>query len=384
MMKKIIAISAESEQLNNNKIFDYEVARHYPGALWPYYLKTNLGEQYQVVSADVALKFVRDGKWLVDDILVIQHVHDPTAASLVDLGCFPFLVLCFESPLYVGKFYDQVEKIVNKFKYQYLPNGLMKENPNTKKLSSQMYFPSYEKVKKFLEIKNWRRRKFVVLVASNKYVLPSYPSKWTSFNDFLWWAKYRSLELISGHRHESKKYQLSQYELLSFRLELIYSLMSEGKLNIFGRGWGVLKNLPPIWQHKLYPFLSPRTILPCMDKLTEISAYKFSLCIENAKFPGYVTEKIVDCIVAGVVPLYLGAPDIDEIIPKDCFIDVRKFKSFSELIKYLNEFDEEAALEMLFKGRNFLSCDEARLYSYEGFSKAIEQIIYNEMINDNA
>jgi len=124
--------------------------------------------------------------------------------------------------------------------------------------------------------------------------------------------------------------------------------------------------------------------MPCIDKLTEISAYKFSLCIENAKFPGYVTEKIIDCIVAGVVPLYLGAPDISEIIPKDCFIDIRNFNSFNELIKYLNEFDEEAAIEMLFKGRNFLSRDEARLYSYEGFSKAIEQIIYNEMINDNA
>jgi len=227
-MKKIIAISAESEELSNNKIFDYEVARHYPGALWPYYLKTNLGEWYQVVSADVALKFVRDGKWLVDDILVIQHVHDPIAASLIDLGCFPFLILCFESPLYVGKFYDQVEIIVSKFKYQYLPNGLMKENPSIKKLSSQMCFPSYEKVKKFSEIKNWQSRKFVVLVASNKYVLPSYPVEWTSFIYFLWWTKYRSLELISGHRHESKKYQLKQYELLSFRLELIYFLISEG------------------------------------------------------------------------------------------------------------------------------------------------------------
>lgn len=81
-LKKIIAISAEVEALSNNQIFDYSIAKYFPGALWPYYFKTYIGEQYQVVTADVALRLVRKNKSIANDILVIQHVHDPIESQL--------------------------------------------------------------------------------------------------------------------------------------------------------------------------------------------------------------------------------------------------------------------------------------------------------------
>ena len=53
--------------------------------------------------------------------------------------------------------------------------------------------------------------------------------------------------------------------------------------------------------------------------------YRFSFCLENSITNGYISEKIFDCLYAGVIPLYLGAPNINNYVNKYCFIDLRKF-----------------------------------------------------------
>ena len=49
----------------------------------------------------------------------------------------------------------------------------------------------------------------------------------------------------------------------------------------------------------------------------------FVLCLENATFPGYVTEKFHDGVLSGRVPLYLGCPEIDRYVPHGIFVDLR-------------------------------------------------------------
>jgi len=66
-----------------------------------------------------------------------------------------------------------------------------------------------------------------------------------------------------------------------------------------------------------------------------ISKYKFMICYENCVYDGYVSEKIFDCMAAGVIPVYLGAPDISSLVPESCFIDRRKFQSDEELHHFL-------------------------------------------------
>ena len=41
--------------------------------------------------------------------------------------------------------------------------------------------------------------------------------------------------------------------------------------------------------------------------------------------PGYMTEKIWDSFKAKTVPVYWGASNIEEYVPKNCFIDYRDF-----------------------------------------------------------
>ncbi len=73
-------------------------------------------------------------------------------------------------------------------------------------------------------------------------------------------------------------------------------------------------------------------------KLDVLSRYKFCLGFENTSFPGYITEKIFDCFLAGTIPIYMGAPDILDYIPRSCFVDLRRFNNYDELGEYLNAF----------------------------------------------
>ncbi len=85
-------------------------------------------------------------------------------------------------------------------------------------------------------------------------------------------------------------------------------------------------------------------------KLEVLARYKFTLAFENSIRRDYVTEKFFDALVAGSVPVYLGAPNIDEFGPGEhCFIDASKFRDPRALADYLlhlasNESEYQAYL----------------------------------------
>jgi len=51
---------------------------------------------------------------------------------------------------------------------------------------------------------------------------------------------------------------------------------------------------------------------PVKDKRAALN-HMFHWAIENIPEPGYFTEKLIDCLVCGVVPVYYGDPDIGEV-----------------------------------------------------------------------
>ncbi|MBN1317287.1 MAG: hypothetical protein JXA42_17525 [Anaerolineales bacterium] len=85
-------------------------------------------------------------------------------------------------------------------------------------------------------------------------------------------------------------------------------------------------------------------------KLDTLSSYKFDLAFENAIGVDYVTEKFFHPLLAGCVPVYLGAPNVDEYAPGDhCFINTADFKSPKALAEYLLWLDaDEAAYRAYF------------------------------------
>lgn len=77
------------------------------------------------------------------------------------------------------------------------------------------------------------------------------------------------------------------------------------------------------------------------DKIDALSHAEFTLAFENAIGNGYISEKIFDAMKAGSIPIYFGAPDIDQYVPKDCYIDFRDFGSYEDLYAYLKNMSPE-------------------------------------------
>jgi hypothetical protein len=85
-----------------------------------------------------------------------------------------------------------------------------------------------------------------------------------------------------------------------------------------------------------------------------IKHYKFTIAFENSIEHDYITEKLWHPLAAGSIPLYYGAPNVDEWLPCDnCIINLRKFASPQEAAEYIRTVLKNATLYAQFhKWRN--------------------------------
>ncbi len=154
-----------------------------------------------------------------------------------------------------------------------------------------------------------------------------------------WQAKRKAICQVAGNKHS-----LVQSELYSQRRAMARWFGKHGSLEMDTYG------VPPM------PV--PNYCGHTPDKLETLSRYRFALCTENDRHPfwsrGYVTEKIVDCFYAFTVPVYLGAADIETHIPPECFIDLRRFASLSELDTFLSDMSDDVYLGYLTAIERFL------------------------------
>lgn len=111
----------------------------------------------------------------------------------------------------------------------------------------------------------------------------------------------------------SNKSSEHPHELYSARRGMIrwFEKHHSNEFDLFGPGW---RSYASSW----------RGTVPPGQKRWALARYKFSICYENAVEPGYLTEKIFDCFVAGTIPVYLGDSNIHRSVPSDCFIDARE------------------------------------------------------------
>lgn len=50
---------------------------------------------------------------------------------------------------------------------------------------------------------------------------------------------------------------------------------------------------------------------PIDSKIKALRPYYYSIVVEGYQIPGYFTEKLIDCLSQGTIPIYLGDPRID-------------------------------------------------------------------------
>jgi GR25 family glycosyltransferase involved in LPS biosynthesis len=78
-------------------------------------------------------------------------------------------------------------------------------------------------------------------------------------------------------------------------------------------------------------------------KVEFLRQYRFCLAYENSASPGYVTEKLFHAKAAGCVPIYWGAPDVEEDFCMDGVIDARG-KTEDEMIAMVRRVEEDPEL----------------------------------------
>ena len=147
-------------------------------------------------------------------------------------------------------------------------------------------------------------------------------------------------------------------------------------VDLYGQGWSKWWNREALWflywrhLNKLMSIYKGT----CVSKFETLQGYDFCLCFENMAMNGYITEKIFDCLYAGTIPLYLGAPDITKYIPENVFIDCRNYSSVSDMWIEVRALPDSKIQEMRKAGRDFLHSEDAK-----PFFHSLEYIVSEEV-----
>lgn len=80
------------------------------------------------------------------------------------------------------------------------------------------------------------------------------------------------------------------------------------------------------------------------NKLSFLSNYKFNIAFENSNIVGYTSEKLIDALASGTLPIYWGNPLVHLEIDERTFININNFKSFNDAIEYIKEIDNNSEL----------------------------------------
>jgi len=380
MTIKVLSFSCEIDDLRDGRIFSLEIAQQYPGALWVRALKNRCPFDFEFQTVDKTLQLIRDGNLDPRAVAVFQHNLDRDASKLIGLGALPFLLSMYESPLYCGEFYDLIELNTANFRYVKVFGSNLLNYRNC----GQAYFPSFSQSELNIarRTSDWEMRKFSSMVMGNKYVLTKSLTSFHNIQDWIWWLLKFIRQVLNGHKLSSKL-DIRQYQLQDARYEILIEMLKRGLLDLYGNGWEKLIRIPPSIAKKLRDVIPRNKIEPIKDKHKIISAYKFNICFENIAYPGYITEKIIDAIMAKTIPVYYGAPDASVYIPPNAFIDASKFDSVDRLIDYLIEITPSEADVIIQNGQIFLKSSMGLKFSYEEVADEIINLL-DQFIKDQS
>lgn len=133
------------------------------------------------------------------------------------------------------------------------------------------------------------------------------------------------------------------------------------KLDLYGTGFP-----------KVYDAIN-KGFLERSKKISTMAGYKFAFAFDSyTDQNGYISEKIFDAFFAKTIPIYLGANNISQYIPEDCFIDMRKFNSYEDLYAYLTNISAQEYDNRINNIEAFLKSDKFKnFFSSEAIAKKL-------------
>ncbi len=221
----------------------------------------------------------------------------------------------------------------------------------------------------------WQERSLLAIVSGNKRAFgwprPAFDFAHPKPSAGRWYRAWQAREAQRTH-------PWLQSELYLERLSAIRHFGGTEGFDLYGRGWdqptaGADRDTQVAIDQ------SYRGEIPPLGKLDTIGDYRFSLCFENTAFPGYITEKIFDCFVAGNIPVYLGAPDIEDYVPREAYIDCRDFDDYAALEAYLRGMSVAEAERHRAAAREFLDSEQAARFTEAHFVDRLSGLLLDSL-----
>jgi hypothetical protein len=167
-----------------------------------------------------------------------------------------------------------------------------------------------------------------LLKISDKFKFYPHGGCWVYPEDQKIHPKTKLLSIISSEKRQTVGHKL-RHKIIEICKE------KNIDVDVFGRGYNIIDN-----------------------KKHGLSNYAYSIIIENSKSDYYFTEKLIDCLVTGTVPIYWGCPSIGNFFNEKGLII---FNDEIDFIRKVNNLTPEKYIEMLpyvkenfYKALNFL------------------------------
>jgi alpha(1,3/1,4) fucosyltransferase len=93
--------------------------------------------------------------------------------------------------------------------------------------------------------------------------------------------------------------------------------------------------------------------------------YKFVLALENANCEGYITEKIINPMLAGCIPIYWGSSKIKEHFNEKSFIYINDYKNLDDLVAYIKKVDTDDVLYNSYIQQSYFKDNQLNEYILE-------------------
>jgi hypothetical protein len=291
------------------------------------------------------------------DVSVISYDWPPSTDALVSQGAQLSVLTSLEPPVIAWELYFNLRRISQRFRHALLFEGGRERAAATARFHT-LYFPQV-RAPRTIHWSEWQRRRFLVSITSNKAIVRSFTR---------WFDKPR--EVSVKRELASWLYRPIRQDLYLERLRVAAHFGQ--RVDMFGQGWQR--------HHPAVPLTLHNAVLrayrgPVPEKLETLAQYQFSLCLENSAFAGYVSEKIFDCFFTGTIPIYLGAPDIDRYVPPETFIDLRQFRTYTELEVFLDGFDESRKRRYVEAAQDFVRSAEYAPFEVECFARQIVELL---------
>lgn len=115
--------------------------------------------------------------------------------------------------------------------------------------------------------------------------------------------------------------------------------------------------------HSYDNILADKSCYNSPELLDVFNRYKFIICVENSNTNGYITEKIFNIFLAKSIPIYDGAPDVENYINEQAFIKFNEM--FIKKVVYLannkDRYNYVVNLPKFNKNNNMIESFEEKL-----------------------